>query len=62
MGKFEEKIKEDVMQSIFNDTTKIYEMIENRFAMDDAHRDALIALCNQFNNDLSLILKETKLA
>jgi len=62
MGKFEEKIKEDVMQSIFNDTTKIYEMIETRFAMDDMHRDALITLCNQFNNDLSLILKETKLA
>ena len=62
MGKFEAKIKEDVMQSIFNDTTKIYEMIETRFVLDDAHRDALIALCNQFNNDLSLMLKETKLA
>ncbi|MDD2384051.1 MAG: hypothetical protein PHN18_07665 [Sulfurospirillaceae bacterium] len=62
MGKFEEKIKEDVMQSIFNDTTKIYEMIENRFVIDDAHRDILIALCNRFNDELSLILKETKLA
>ncbi len=62
MGKFEAKIKEDVMQSIFNDTTKIYEMIETRFVLDDANRDALIALCNQFNNDLSLMLKETKLA
>ncbi|ARU47825.1 hypothetical protein [Sulfurospirillum diekertiae] len=62
MGKFEAKIKEDVMQSIFNDTTKIYEMIETRFLLDNVHRDALIALCNQFNNDLSLMLKETKLA
>lgn len=62
MGKFEAKIKEDLMQSIFNDTTKIYEMIETRFLLDDANRDALISLCNQFNNDLSLMLKETKLA
>jgi|GEM_PF-741145 hypothetical protein len=62
MGKFEAKIKEDVMQNLFNDTTKIYEMIENRFVLDDASRDALIALCNRFNDDLSLILKEIKLA
>ena len=62
MGKFEAKIKEEVMQSLFNDTTKIYEMIETRFMLDDASRSALIALCNQFNNDLSLMLKESKLA
>ncbi|ATB68766.1 hypothetical protein SJPD1_0651 [Sulfurospirillum diekertiae] len=62
MGKFEVKIKEEVMQNLFNDTTKIYEMIETRFILDDASRDALIALCNRFNDDLSLMLKEIKLA
>jgi len=62
MGKLEAKIKEDVMQSIFDDTTKIYEIIENRFVLEAIQREELIALCNRFNDELTSILKATKLA
>lgn len=62
MGMFEAKIKEELMQSIFNDTANIYDFIENRFALDEATRQELIQRLNAFNNDLSKLLKESKLA
>lgn len=62
MGIIEDKIKEDLMQTIFADTANIYDFIESRFALEDKKRHELIAKLNAFNNDLSLLLKSAKLS
>ena len=62
MGIIEDKIKEDLMQNIFADTANIYDFIESRFALEDKQRNELIAKLNEFNNDLSLLLKSSKLS
>ncbi|MBU1669202.1 hypothetical protein KKC13_12350 [bacterium] len=61
MGIIEEKIKEDLMQTIFADTANLYDFIESRFTLEDEKRNELIALLNTFNNDLTLLLKSVKL-
>jgi len=62
MGQIEDRIKAELMLSIFGDTSSIYDFIESRFDLDEQQRDAFIALLNQFNNDLSTLLKEVKLS
>ena len=62
MGQIEDRIKAELMLSIFGDTSSIYDFIESRFDLDEQQRDAFIALLNQFNNDLSILLKEVKLS
>lgn len=62
MGIIEDKIKEDLMQTIFADTANIYDFVESRFALEDKKRHELIAKLNTFNNDLSLLLKSAKLS
>ena len=62
MGQIEARIKAELMLSIFGDTSSIYDFIESRFDLDEQQRDAFIALLNQFNNDLSTLLKEVKLS
>jgi hypothetical protein len=62
MGQIEDRIKAELMLSIFGDTSSIYDFIESRFDLDEKQRDAFIALLNQFNNDLSTLLKEVKLS
>jgi len=62
MGIIEDKIKEDLMQTLFGDTSNIYDFIESRFELDDVKRDELIALLNSFNSDITVLLKEVKLS
>jgi len=62
MGKIEEKIKQDLMQSIFTDTFNIYEFINSRYDLDEENRKIIIAKINALNNDLTVLLKETKLS
>jgi hypothetical protein len=61
MGKVEEKIKQELMQSIFNDTMKLYEFIDSRFNLEDDKKSKVIAKINSLNNDLTNLLKNTKL-
>ena len=62
MGQIEDKIKEELMQTIFGDTSGIYNFVESRFELDEKQRDAFICLLNGFNNNLSTLLKEVKLS
>ena len=62
MGMIEDKIKADLMQSVYADSISIYEFIESRFAMDDKTRDEVIKKINTLNDDLINILKDTKLS
>jgi len=62
MGKIEEKIKQDLLQEIFSDTFKVYEFIDTRFKLDEKTRSEIISKINTLNDDLTNILKETKLS
>lgn len=62
MGIFEEKIKQDIVQTIFTDTLKIYEKINGRFDLKEEDRNKVLEKITSFNNDLNLILKEIKLS
>ena len=62
MGKIEDKIKQDLMQTIFGDSIKIYEFIDSRFNLDEEKRAEVISKINELNNQLTIILKETKLS
>jgi hypothetical protein len=62
MGKIEDKIKEDLLQTIFNDTFKIYEFIDNRFKLEEDMRIEVISKINALNDDLTKLLKEAKLS
>ncbi|MFT7004359.1 MAG: hypothetical protein ACJAWW_001717 [Sulfurimonas sp.] len=62
MGIVEDKIKKDLMQSIYADSISIYEFIESRFALSEDNRDAVIKKINTLNDDLIGILKDVKLS
>jgi hypothetical protein len=62
MGKIEEKIKNSIMQELFGKTSEIYEFLETRYQLDDKTRSEIIAKLNTLNNDISSILKDTKLS
>jgi hypothetical protein len=62
MGKIEEKIKNSIMQELFGKTSEIYEFLETRYQLDDKTRSEIIAKLNTLNNDVSSILKDTKLS
>ncbi|KIM06283.1 MAG: hypothetical protein KU38_13115 [Sulfurovum sp. FS08-3] len=61
MGTIEDKIKLDLMQTIFNDSSAIFEFIENRFKLNDEQKKDIVTKINTCNNDLYQILKDVKL-
>jgi len=62
MGIFEDKIKADLLQSIYSDSIAIYELIESRFDLSEQARDEVIKKINNLNEELVTILKDTKLS
>ncbi len=62
MGKVEEKIKQELFQTIFNDSYKIYEFIENRFILEEEDKSNIIEKINKLNNELIAILNGVKLS
>jgi len=62
MGIIEDKIKEEIMQNIFGDTSQIYDFVDSRFEFEDTKRDEFISLLNRFNSDLTTLLKDVKLS
>ncbi|WP_455756287.1 hypothetical protein [Sulfurimonas sp.] len=62
MGMIEDKIKADLMQSVYADSISIYEFIDSRFSLTEAKRDEVIKKINTLNDDLITILKGVKLS
>lgn len=62
MGIIEDKIKEEIMQNIFQDTSNIYDFVDSRFEFEESKRDEFISLLNKFNSDLTTLLKDVKLS
>lgn len=61
MGMFEEQIKQELMQTLFSDTLKIYETINAKFDLDDKQKNEVISKLSQLNLELGEVLKNTKL-
>jgi len=62
MGIVEDKIKADLMQSVYADSISIYEFIDSRFSLSEDKRDMLIKKINTLNDDLITLLKDVKLS
>jgi len=62
MGIIEDKIKADLMQSVYADSIAIYEFIESRFSLDEVKRDEVIKKINTLNDELLITLKDVKLS
>jgi archaellum biogenesis ATPase FlaH len=62
MGIFEEKIKQDIMQTIFADSLKMYEIIDGKFQLNDEQKQKLLEKISNFNSDLNELLKDIKLS
>jgi hypothetical protein len=62
MGIVENKIKDDLLQSVYADSINIYEFIDSRFALDEKTRDEVIKKINTLNDDLISLLKDVKLS
>ncbi len=62
MGIFEEKIKQDIMQTIFADSLKMYEIIDGKFSLNDEQKQKLLEKISNFNSDLNELLKDIKLS
>lgn len=61
MGLFEEQIKQELMQTLFSDTLKIYESINSKFVLDDKQKNEVISKLSELNLELGEVLKDTKL-
>ena len=62
MGFIEDKIKQDMMQSIFTDSLKIYENIDSKFSLTSEQKDKVLEKITNLNKDLQELLKEIKLS
>lgn len=62
MGKIEDKIKEELFQTMFEDMTKVYEFIDNRFSLDEKNRDEIIGKLHQTHSEISEILRKCPLS
>lgn len=62
MGLIEEKIKQDLMQTIFTDSLKIYETINTRFDLTEDQKNKILEKITNLNKELNLVLKEIKLS
>ncbi|MEA1917602.1 MAG: hypothetical protein U9N42_08810 [Campylobacterota bacterium] len=62
MGLVENKIKEDLLQSVYADCIKIYEFLDSRFDLQEDTREELIAKMNTLNNEISQLLKDVRLS
>lgn len=62
MGLIEEKIKQDLMQTIFTDSLKIYETINTRFDLTEEQKNKILEKITNLNKELNLVLKEIKLS
>lgn len=62
MGLLEDKIKQDIVQSIFTDTLKIYENLDNKFSLTNEQKDTILEKITDLNKDLQIVLKDLKLS
>ena len=62
MGLLEEKIKQDLMQTIFTNNLKTFETIDSKFKLKDDEKSKILDMVSKFNEELNKILKNAKLS
>lgn len=62
MGFLEEKIKQDLMQSIFTSNLKTFETIDSKFKLESKDKEKMLNLISKFNEELNSLLKNAKLS
>jgi hypothetical protein len=62
MGLLEERIKQDLIQSIFTDSLKTFETIDSKFKLSNDEKSKVLDMVSQFNQELSTLLKNAKLS
>lgn len=62
MGFLEEKIKQDLMQSIFSSNLKTFETIDSKFKLESKDKEKMLDLISKFNEELNSLLKNAKLS
>lgn len=62
MGFLEEKIKQDLMQSIFTSNLKTFETIDSKFKLESKDKEKMLDLISKFNEELNSLLKNAKLS
>jgi len=58
----QEKIKENLLKEIYGNIDKMYDFMEQRFAMSQEHHDLVIKQLNKLKDQLYLIAKQSKLS
>ncbi|XOB61035.1 hypothetical protein ACMC56_10510 [Campylobacterota bacterium DY0563] len=62
MGLLEDKIKQDLMQTIFTSNLKTFETIDSKFKLNDEDKSKVLDLVSKFNEELNKLLKNAKLS
>ncbi|KIM11371.1 MAG: hypothetical protein KU37_07005 [Sulfuricurvum sp. PC08-66] len=58
----QEKIKEEILKTIYTDIDKLYDTIDQRFLLEDEHRDLIIKHLNKLKDQFYLIASNSKLS
>lgn len=62
MGKFEDKIKEELLKDIYSKIIEVYEFVDTRYSLSDIGTKKLIEELNACNESVAAILKDEKLS
>ncbi|RXJ69354.1 hypothetical protein CRV08_04950 [Halarcobacter ebronensis] len=62
MGLFEDKIKDELMQTIFTNNLKTFETINSKFKLDESEKSQILDFVSKFNEELNRVLKNRKLS
>jgi hypothetical protein len=58
----QEQIKANILKEIYTDIDKMYDSMQQRFILSDAHHDLLIKQLNKLKDQLFLISENSKLS
>ena len=58
----QEQIKAKILQEIYGDVDKLYDMMEQRFILSDEHNSLIIRELNKLKDQLYLISQNSRLA
>lgn len=62
MGLLEDKIKQDLMQTIFTANLKTFETIDSKFKLSEEEKFKVLDMVSKFNQELNTLLKNAKLS
>lgn len=58
----QEKIKEEILKEIYGNIDKLYDSLEQRFILSDAHHDLIIKQLNKLKDQVYIIATQSQLS